>query len=324
MKNLLYVGGIFAILAGSVIAEDPKAIPHYSHYANEQTPWAPYLFRLGSINEFHAIKHSLVSKGPVHVYVNSGNQSVFLEGSAEGWGYETVTMRNAPGQVRPEILPGEVLVEGNTEFFWPEGRAYSRRDMVQMGCDQNGAHCTTEQFRYIHVDMYNLFEASYQPKNNGHSHAGGAHLDHSLVDGYTIPMIIVPDSEECLPMGCTEDPAGDMCPADHKIVIGQDEQRTYTTCASDCALYQTDAACCRNEYNHNECKASSIHFSNTCKGSYAYAYDDRKGLRFCNEVPNAIFHLYNPKVDCEWAVIDAGTGDLSGSSRACLNRLIYP
>ncbi|KAF7944388.1 hypothetical protein EAE96_010785 [Botrytis aclada] len=315
-----------ALLLGSVIkAEDVPKLPTNFQYFAEGISSAPYLAKAANMSEFHEFGGSIAAnaQGPVHVYYNAGatQQSVFVEGVVYNDNYVHVPLRTSGNQQRPEIKPGEVLIEANTEKFWPQGTAYTRREIVQFGCNENGTECATEGFRFRQYgDIYNINEATYNPKGNGHVHAGGAHLDHSLVDGYTTKMIVVPDSEECLPYGCTEEPASDWCPNTHKVVLGHEPN--YAGCASDCRVYSTDAACCRNEHNHNQCRASSKHFSNRCKNSYAYAYDDRVGLRFCREVPAVIYHFFNMDLDCDWAVVDPSTKKLSAESRRCLNKLI--
>ncbi|APA15429.1 hypothetical protein sscle_14g101990 [Sclerotinia sclerotiorum 1980 UF-70] len=314
------------VLTPCITATDngEKMPTRFQSFADGYSPSAPFLAHVQSMVAFHSTKGSFASQGPIHVYVNVGAsaQSVFLEGVVYNDAYHAVQLTASGSQNRPEIKPGEVLIEGNTEIFWPQGTAYTRRDTLQFGCNENGKECVTEGFRYNsgYGDIYNLNEATFQPKDNGHPHAGGAHMDHSLVDGYTYLMVIVPDSEECLPYGCTEDPAGGWCPDSHKVLIGRDP--TYTGCASDCRVMKTDAACCRGAYNHDECRASSQHFSDRCKNSYAYAYDDRKGLRFCGKVPQITYHFFNLNLDCDWAVMDPQTGNLSRDSRECLNRLI--
>ncbi|TGO57720.1 hypothetical protein BOTNAR_0195g00050 [Botryotinia narcissicola] len=316
---------VLTILAGSIKAQDPPKLPTNFPLFTDGISSAPYLVTFPNIHEFYKVKGSITSnsQGTVHVYVNSGatEQSVFLEGVVYNNNYVHVPLRTPGNQQRPQIKPGEVLVEANTEKFWPQGTAYTRREIVQFGCNDDGTRCTTEGFRYReNGDIYNVNEGTFNPKGNGHVHAGGAHLDHSLVDGYTTKMLVAPDSEKCLPYGCTEDPTGGWCPNTHKVVLS--DEPNHAGCASDCKISNTDAACCRGIHDHNQCRASSQHFSNRCKNSYAYAYDDRAGLRFCKEVPDVIYHFFNMDLDCAWAVIDPDTKELSADSRKCLNRLI--
>lgn len=315
----------FPLLMECGKAQDPARIPtNFPFFANGVSS-APYLANIANMDEFHKIKGNLTfnSQGPIHVYVNVGatQQALFLEGVLYNHAYVPVPLRTSGKQERPQIKPGEVLVEGNTEKFWAQGTAYTRRDIVQYGCNDNGTRCDSEGFRYReNGDIYNINEATFNPKGNGHVHAGGAHMDHSLVDGYTTPMIVVPENYKCLPYGCTEDPTGDWCPNTHKVFLG--DESNHAGCASDCKIYNTDAACCRGAYNHNQCRASSQHFSKRCKNSYAYAYDDKVGLRFCKDVPKVIYHFFNMKLDCDWAVINPDSKNLSVDSRECLDRLI--
>ncbi|KAK6595499.1 hypothetical protein H4I96_09818 [Botrytis cinerea] len=252
----------FPLLMECGKAQDPARIPtNFPFFANGVSS-APYLANIANMDEFHKIKGNLTfnSQGPIHVYVNVGatQQALFLEGVLYNHAYVPVPLRTSGKQERPQIKPGEVLVEGNTEKFWAQGTAYTRRDIVQYGCNDNGTRCDSEGFRYReNGDIYNINEATFNPKGNGHVHAGGAHMDHSL-----------------------------------------------------------------RAYNHNQCRASSQHFSKRCKNSYAYAYDDKVGLRFCKDVPKVIYHFFNMKLDCDWAVINPDSKNLSVDSRECLDRLI--
>ncbi|KAF7897924.1 uncharacterized protein EAF01_008890 [Botrytis porri] len=317
--------GLLLVFAARIMAQEPAKLPTNFQYFADEISAAPYLVGFANIHEFHKVRGSITgnAQGTVNVYVNSGatQQPVFVEGVVYNDDYVHVPFRTSGNQQRPQIKPGEVLVEANTEKFWPQGTAYTRREIIQFGCNDNGTGCTTEGFRYReNGDIYNVNEATFNPKGNGHVHAGGAHLDHSLVDGYTTQMLVVPDSKECLPYGCTEEPTGSWCPNTHKVILG--DEPNHAGCASDCKIHNTDEACCRGVHNHNQCRASSQHFSNRCKNSYAYAYDDRVGLKFCKEVPDVIYRFFNMDLDCDWAVVDPNTKELTADSRKCLNRLI--
>ncbi|CAN6301579.1 unnamed protein product [Urochloa humidicola] len=132
-------------------------------------------------------------------------------------------------------------------------------------------------------------------------------FDVSLVDGYNIPMLIVPqgagsgagaggangsaDSGKCMATGCLVDLNG-ACPADLRVMA-----TTASTggaagagaggpvaCRSACEAFGTPQYCCSGAYgNPNTCKPSSYSqfFKTACPRAYSYAYDDSTSTFTC-------------------------------------------
>ncbi|CAN6290057.1 unnamed protein product [Urochloa humidicola] len=141
-------------------------------------------------------------------------------------------------------------------------------------------------------------------------------FDVSLVDGYNVPMLIVPqgagggagagaggsggngsaaDSGKCMATGCLVDLNG-ACPADLRVMA-----TTASTggaagagagaggggpvaCRSACEAFGTPQYCCSGAYgNPNTCKPStySQFFKTACPRAYSYAYDDSTSTFTC-------------------------------------------
>ncbi|KAJ8068505.1 hypothetical protein OCU04_004055 [Sclerotinia nivalis] len=173
--NKLFLTALVLIPFIAATDAEEKRPTMFQIFADGYSPSAPYLAPVKNMAAFHSTKNRFASQGPIHAYVNVGaaKQSVFLDGVFYNDAYHRALMTVSESQHRPEIKPGEVLIEGNTEMFWPEGTAYTRRETLQFGCNESGTECVTEGFRFDsgYGDIYNLNEATYQPKANGHPHA---------------------------------------------------------------------------------------------------------------------------------------------------------
>ncbi|KAG0453361.1 hypothetical protein HPP92_026025 [Vanilla planifolia] len=107
--------------------------------------------------------------------------------------------------------------------------------------------------------------------------------DVSLVDGYNIPMLVVPNgsgTSPCAATGCLVDING-ICPSDLRVLASGGEN---VACRSACEAFGSPQFCCSGEYgNPNTCKPSpfSQFFKNACPRAYSYAYDDATSTFTC-------------------------------------------
>ncbi|KAE8655957.1 Pathoproteinsis-related protein 5 [Hibiscus syriacus] len=115
------------------------------------------------------------------------------------------------------------------------------------------------------------------------SGAGGLDFyDVSLVDGYNLPMMVVPHGAtggNCSSAGCAADLNGD-CPLELKVVDGSQG----VACNSACNAFGDARYCCSGAYSTpNACKPSSYseYFKVACPTAYSYAYDDGTSTFTC-------------------------------------------
>ncbi|TYH27909.1 hypothetical protein ES288_A02G104900v1 [Gossypium darwinii] len=109
--------------------------------------------------------------------------------------------------------------------------------------------------------------------------AGGLDFfDVSLVDGYNIPMLVVPQGgkgQNCSSTGCVEDLNG-LCPSELRIMSSNG--RGGIACKSACEAFRQPQYCCSGAYaTPDTCKPSyySQVFKRACPRAYSYAYDDK-------------------------------------------------
>ncbi|XP_062223368.1 pathogenesis-related thaumatin-like protein 3.5 [Phragmites australis] len=110
--------------------------------------------------------------------------------------------------------------------------------------------------------------------------------DVSLVDGYNLPVLVVPQGAapggNCAPAGCMVDLNG-ACPADLRVASASSHGGG-VACKSACEAFGSAQYCCSGEYgNPNTCKPSaySQFFKNACPRAYSYAYDDATSTFTC-------------------------------------------
>ncbi|XP_058098890.1 pathogenesis-related thaumatin-like protein 3.5 isoform X2 [Magnolia sinica] len=107
--------------------------------------------------------------------------------------------------------------------------------------------------------------------------------DVSLVDGYNLPVLVVPQggTGSCRTTGCVVELNGP-CPSELRV-LGPGGNGS-VACRSACEAFGTPQYCCREEYgNPNTCKPSSysLFFKQACPRAYSYAYDDRTSTFTC-------------------------------------------
>ncbi|PIM98574.1 hypothetical protein CDL12_28942, partial [Handroanthus impetiginosus] len=107
--------------------------------------------------------------------------------------------------------------------------------------------------------------------------------DVSLVDGYNLPMLVVPQGGSgvnCTKTGCLVDLNGS-CPSELRVTSTGGEG---VACKSACEAFRNDQYCCSGAYGTPDaCKPSqySLAFKNACPHAYSYAYDDKTSTFTC-------------------------------------------
>ncbi|KAH9033396.1 thaumatin family-domain-containing protein [Lactarius pseudohatsudake] len=123
--------------------------------------------------------------------------------------------------------------------------------------------------------------------------------DVSLVDGYNLPMAIIPSAPNCSVASCPVD-LGPACPAP---LVGPIDQTGFPVgCKSACVANLDNSAdssnCCTGTHNTaTTCPPSGVdfysYFKSNCPNSYAYAYDESSGtaLWTCDSSLNSDYTL---------------------------------
>ncbi|CAK9169208.1 unnamed protein product [Ilex paraguariensis] len=116
--------------------------------------------------------------------------------------------------------------------------------------------------------------------------AGGLDFyDVSLVDGYNLPMLVVPQGGSggnCTATGCVVELNG-ACPSELKVTNSVDGGEI-VACKSACEAFGDPKYCCSGAYaTPDTCKPSSYsqYFKNACPRAYSYAYDDGTSTFTC-------------------------------------------
>ncbi|KAJ3706256.1 hypothetical protein LUZ61_009961 [Rhynchospora tenuis] len=134
--------------------------------------------------------------------------------------------------------------------------------------------------------------------------------DVSLVDGYNLPLLVVPQggSGTCSATGCLVD-LNSACPSSLKVVLDSSTEGSESVaCKSACEAFATPEYCCSGEYgNPNTCKPSSYSqfFKNACPRAYSYAYDDATSTFTCTDASYTI--TFCPSSTSEKSYSEAAT-----------------
>lgn len=108
--------------------------------------------------------------------------------------------------------------------------------------------------------------------------------DVSLVDGYNLPMLVVPQGgsgDNCTSTGCRVDVNG-LCPSALKVTSSAGGESV--ACKSACEAFGEPQYCCSGAYGAPDtCKPSSYSqmFKSACPTAYSYAYDDKTSTFTC-------------------------------------------
>ncbi|XP_057769273.1 thaumatin-like protein 1b isoform X2 [Salvia miltiorrhiza] len=144
--------------------------------------------------------------------------------------------------------------------------------------------------------------------------------DVSLVDGYNIPMLIIPNpkggtttgsSSRCTSTGCLVDLNG-ACPRGLAVARGSGG-REIVACRSACEAFGDPAFCCSEAYNTPEtCRPSaySLYFKSACPRSYSYAYDDKTSTFTCAGADYIIIFCPLPYTSMKFLETRKETADL--------------
>ncbi|KAJ0085521.1 hypothetical protein Patl1_09532 [Pistacia atlantica] len=120
-------------------------------------------------------------------------------------------------------------------------------------------------------------------------YGGLDYYDVSLVDGYNLPMLVVPQGgsgQNCSTTGCVVDLNG-ACPSELKVM--SEDGKDGVACKSACEAFQQPQYCCNGAYSTPDtCKPSSYSqiFKNACPHAYSYAYDDKTSTFTCASGPD--------------------------------------
>ncbi|XP_023641781.1 thaumatin-like protein 1 [Capsella rubella] len=112
--------------------------------------------------------------------------------------------------------------------------------------------------------------------------------DVSLVDGYNVPMTIVPSggatgAGKCNVTGCAVD-LNSVCPEQLKVTV-EAAGTTAVACKSACEAFGTPEYCCSGAFaTPDTCKPSEYSglFKKACPTAYSYAYDDGTSTFTCS------------------------------------------
>nr|XP_027075641.1 thaumatin-like protein 1b [Coffea arabica] len=159
--------------------------------------------------------------------------------------------------------------------------------------------------------------------------AGGLDFyDVSLVDGYNLPMLVVPQGGSggnCTTAGCVSD-LNDGCPSELKVMSSSSS----VACKSACDAFGDPEYCCSGAYgNPQTCQPTSYseYFKSACPRAYSYAYDDGTSTFTCASADYIISFCPTPAASKKSAgseTAGAGAGDVSlftsGSDSLILGR----
>nr|GMD94444.1 thaumatin-like protein 1B [Ipomoea batatas] len=145
-------------------------------------------------------------------------------------------------------------------------------------------------------------------------HGGLDFYDVSLVDGYNLPMLVVPQGgtgDNCTSTGCRVDVNG-LCPSALKVTSSAGES---VACKSACEAFGDPQYCCSGAYGTPDtCKPSSYSqmFKSACPSAYSYAYDDQTSTFTCASADYTITFCPSPNTSQKSS--NSGAGDNGGGS----------
>ncbi|KAG7597664.1 Thaumatin family [Arabidopsis suecica] len=122
--------------------------------------------------------------------------------------------------------------------------------------------------------------------------------DVSLVDGYNVQMLVVPQGgsgQNCNSTGCVVD-LNDSCPSELRVNSvegdgGGGKGVVTMACKSACEAFRQPEYCCSGAFGSPDtCKPSSYSriFKSACPRAYSYAYDDKSSTFTCAKSPNYV------------------------------------
>ncbi|CAI9116981.1 OLC1v1018285C1 [Oldenlandia corymbosa var. corymbosa] len=150
--------------------------------------------------------------------------------------------------------------------------------------------------------------------------------DVSLVDGYNLPMLVVPQGgtgDRCTYTGCVVDLNG-ACPSELRVTSSGGDGGGNVACKSACEAFGDDKYCCSGAYsNPDTCKPSQYSelFKNACPRAYSYAYDDKTSTFTCVDADYIITFCPSPNTSQKSSSGTQNTpaSDNDNSSAALIN-----
>ncbi|KAL3596178.1 hypothetical protein D5086_007815 [Populus alba] len=112
------------------------------------------------------------------------------------------------------------------------------------------------------------------------NNAGLDFFNVSLLDGYNLPLLVLPSNKSCKKAGCVVDLNG-VCPSE--LSVNSSDGRI-AGCRSACEAVGSQQYCCTGDYaTPSTCKPTSYsqNFKRKCPGAYTYPLDDETGTFSC-------------------------------------------
>ncbi|KAL8543254.1 hypothetical protein ACS0TY_003972 [Phlomoides rotata] len=137
--------------------------------------------------------------------------------------------------------------------------------------------------------------------------------DVSLVDGYNLPMLIIPTSRRggCSSTGCLVDLNG-ACPKGLRVTRGKGSRES-VACKSACEAFGDPMYCCSDAYSTPDTCGPSVYslfFKSACPRSYSYAYDDKTSTFTCASADYIIIFCPLPYTSMKFLGLRKETADL--------------
>ncbi|CAI9755909.1 unnamed protein product [Fraxinus pennsylvanica] len=149
--------------------------------------------------------------------------------------------------------------------------------------------------------------------------------DVSLVDGYNLPMLVLPQGGSgvnCTSTGCMTDLNG-LCPSDLRVKITDGED---VACKSACLAFGKEEYCCNGAYSTPDaCKPSSYSqvFKSACPHAYSYAYDDKTSTFTCAGADYFITFCPSPNTSKKSSSGIQNGGSEDNTSSLINNTMVY-
>ncbi|XP_065881255.1 thaumatin-like protein 1b [Euphorbia lathyris] len=162
-------------------------------------------------------------------------------------------------------------------------------------------------------------------------YGGMDYFDVSLVDGYNLPVLVVPQGgsgNNCSSTGCVVDLNG-LCPSELKV---SSTDGGGVACKSACEAFRQPEYCCNGAFaTPDTCKPSSYSeiFKKACPSAYSYAYDDKTSTFTCNSADYLLTFCPTPNTSQKASqgqnpdTTTNGNGNDNGNNGATTNTMVY-
>ncbi|XP_061374511.1 G-type lectin S-receptor-like serine/threonine-protein kinase RLK1 [Gastrolobium bilobum] len=135
-------------------------------------------------------------------------------------------------------------------------------------------------------------------------------FDVSLVDGYNVPMLLVPhggSNGSCNSTGCPAD-LNAVCPTELKVTGGE-EKKQVVACQGPCAAFNLQYFCCAGNRNSRDTCEPSVYsqiFKTACPQAYSYPYDDDRTSMFTCSSSADYNIIFCPSTNTSLRLLDQG------------------